>query len=84
MQVKPTTSRSPLPELAVHLGLREEEPPAAGTDLVWLGRIDEDKAPHIAARAAQILGRRIRIVGPVFDKEYVRLHERLLTAEHVE
>lgn len=75
----------PIPELAVHHGLREEEPPAtAGTDLVWLGRIDEEKAPHIAVRAAQILGRRIRIVGPVFDKEYVRLHEHLLTAEHVE
>ncbi|MGW0841419.1 glycosyltransferase [Streptomyces sp. NPDC002787] len=75
----------PIPELAVHLGLQEEEPPAtAGTDLVWLGRIDEDKAPHIAVRAAQILGRRIRIVGPVFDKEYVRLHEHLLGAEHVE
>ncbi|MBO4254792.1 glycosyltransferase [Streptomyces griseorubiginosus] len=75
----------PIAELAVHLGLHEEEPPATGgTDLVWLGRIDEDKAPHIAVRAAQILGRRIRIVGPVFDKEYVQLHEDLLTAEHVE
>ncbi|MFJ8298773.1 glycosyltransferase [Streptomyces sp. NPDC094447] len=74
----------PIPELAVHLGLDEEEPPAvAGTDLVWLGRIDEDKAPHIAVRAAQILGRRIRIVGPVFDETYVRRHERLLTADHV-
>ncbi|MEU8619252.1 glycosyltransferase [Streptomyces sp. NPDC048623] len=74
----------PIPELAVHLGLDEKEPPAvAGTDLVWLGRIDEDKAPHIAARAAQILGRRIRIVGPVFDETYVRRHERLLTADHV-
>ncbi|MFD8303221.1 glycosyltransferase [Streptomyces sp. NPDC059690] len=75
----------PIPELAVHLGLQEEEPPAtAGTDLVWLGRIDEDKAPHIAVRAAQILGRRIRIVGPVFDKEYLRRHEDLLGADHVE
>ncbi|MEH0530943.1 glycosyltransferase [Streptomyces stelliscabiei] len=75
----------PIPELAVHLGLREEEPPAtAGTDLVWLGRIHEDKVPHIAVRAAQILGRRIRIVGPVFDKEYVRRHEDLFGAEHVE
>lgn len=74
----------PIPELAVHLGLREEEPPAtAGTDLVWLGRIDEEKAPHIAVRAAQILGLRIRIVGPIFDEEYVRRHERLLTADHV-
>lgn len=74
----------PIPELAVQLGLREDEPSATvGTHLVWLGRIDEDKAPHIAVRAAQILGSRIRIVGPVFDEEYVRQHERLLTAGHV-
>ncbi|MGV9557658.1 glycosyltransferase [Streptomyces sp. NPDC003522] len=74
----------PIPELAVHLGLDEEEPPAiAGTDLVWLGRIDEEKAPHLAVRAAQILGRRIRIVGPVFDEAYFRRHERLFSADHV-
>ncbi|MCX2923182.1 glycosyltransferase [Streptomyces sp. NEAU-W12] len=74
----------PIPELAVHLGLNEEEPPAvAGSDLVWLGRIDEEKAPHIAVRAAQILGRRIQIVGPVFDEAYVRRHEHLFSADHV-
>ncbi|MET7795831.1 glycosyltransferase [Streptomyces decoyicus] len=74
----------PIPELAVHLGLDEEEPPAvAGSDLVWLGRIDGEKAPHIAVRAAQILGRRIQIVGPVFDDAYVRRHQRLLSADHV-
>ncbi|MEW1612441.1 MULTISPECIES: glycosyltransferase [unclassified Streptomyces] len=74
----------PIPELAVHLGLDEEEPPpVAGSDLVWLGRIDEEKAPHIAVRAAQILGRRIQIVGPVFDDAYVRRHQRLFSADHV-
>lgn len=74
----------PIPEHAVHLGLGEEEPPAvAGSDLVWLGRIDEEKAPHIAVRAAQILGRRIQIVGPVFDDAYVRRHQRLFSADHV-
>ncbi|MFG3656861.1 glycosyltransferase [Streptomyces sp. NPDC047706] len=74
----------PIPELAVHLGLHEDEPPAVrGRDLVWLGRIDEEKAPHLAVRAAEILGRRIRIVGPVFDEEYVRRH-KLFAADHVE
>ncbi|MEV7708419.1 glycosyltransferase [Streptomyces sp. NPDC088270] len=77
-------AHQPIPELAVHLGLDEEEPPAvAGSDLVWLGRIDEEKAPHIAVRAAQILGRRIQIVGPVFDEAYVRRHEHLFSADHV-
>lgn len=75
----------PIPELAVHLGLDEEEPRAvAGKDLVWLGRIDEEKAPHLAVRAAQILGRRIRIVGPVFDESYVRRHGQLFSADQVE
>ncbi|MBK5990436.1 MULTISPECIES: glycosyltransferase family protein [Streptomyces] len=74
----------PIPELAVHLGLDEDEPLAvAGSDLVWLGRIDEEKAPHIAVRAAQMLGRRIQIVGPVFDEAYVLRHERLFSASHV-
>jgi glycosyltransferase involved in cell wall biosynthesis len=74
----------PIAELAVHLGIHEDEPPAvAGTDLVWLGRIDEEKAPHLAVRAAQILGRRIRIVGPVFNADYVRRHSRLFSADHV-
>ncbi|MDI3390669.1 glycosyltransferase [Streptomyces sp. B-S-A8] len=78
-------AHSPTPELAVHLGLDEEEPPAVkGQDLVWLGRIDQDKAPHLAVRAAQILGRRIRLVGPVFDQDYVRRYEDVLAADHVE
>lgn len=75
----------PRVELAVHLGLDEYEPPSrSGGDLVWLGRVDREKAPHIAAQAAQMLGRRLRIVGPVFDKAYVDAHRRLLTADHVD
>ncbi|WP_432157951.1 glycosyltransferase [Streptomyces sp. bgisy153] len=77
-------AHQPIPELAVHLGLQEDEPPAVrGRDLVWLGRIDEEKAPHLAVRAAEILGRRIRIVGPVFDEAYVR-RTKLFDADHVE
>jgi glycosyltransferase involved in cell wall biosynthesis len=74
----------PFSELAVHLGFQEEEPPATdGADLVWLGRIDEQKAPHIAVLAARLLGRRIRLVGPVFDRMYLDRHQRLLQAPHV-
>jgi glycosyltransferase involved in cell wall biosynthesis len=75
----------PRAELAVHLGLGEDEPPAAdGCDLVWLGRIDSEKAPHLAIMAAALLGRRIQIVGPVFDEGYVSLHRELFRADHVE
>ncbi|WP_326597879.1 hypothetical protein [Streptomyces sp. NBC_01803] len=52
-------AHQPRAELAVHLGLGEAEPPAIkGDDLVWVGRIDEQKAPHLALRAAELLGRR--------------------------
>ena len=77
-------AHQPRAELAVHLGLGETEPPAVkGDDLVWVGRIDSQKAPHLALRAAELLGCRIRLVGPVFDLEYVQRHQRLFTAEHV-
>jgi len=75
----------PRAELAVHLGFKEDEPPATdGCDLVWLGRIDEEKAPHLAIMAAALLGRRIRIIGPVFDEDYVSLHRQMFCADHVE
>ncbi|RKS06012.1 glycosyltransferase involved in cell wall biosynthesis [Nocardiopsis sp. Huas11] len=75
----------PIQELAVHAGLDEREPASAhGEGLVWVGRVDEDKSPHLAIRAAQILGRRIRVVGPVFDSEFVHRHQRLFSADHVE
>ena len=80
------SAHRPRAELAVHLGLGEEVPPAAGggSDLVWIGRIDEEKAPHIAVMAAALLGRQIRIVGPVFDDAYVTRHRGLFGADHVE
>jgi glycosyltransferase involved in cell wall biosynthesis len=74
----------PIRELAVHLGLGEDEPPAVkGNDLVWVGRVDHQKSPHLAVMAARLLGRRIRIVGPVFDDDYIRQHAELFTADHV-
>ncbi|MFF4778976.1 hypothetical protein ACFY05_39750 [Microtetraspora fusca] len=75
----------PIPELAVHLGLHEEEPAAvSGNDLLWLGRIDAEKSPHLAVMAAGILRRRIKVVGPVFDPEYVAQHAHLFAGDHVE
>jgi glycosyltransferase involved in cell wall biosynthesis len=75
----------PIRELAVHLGLDEDEPPAVhGDDLVWLGRIDEQKAPHLAVMAARLLGRRIRIIGPVFDDAYLDGRRHLFSAPHVQ
>ena len=78
-------SQSPRRSLAVHLGLDEEEPPAAdGEHLVWLGRIDREKVPHLAIMAAQRLGRRIKIVGPIFDMPYVESQARYFGADNVD
>lgn len=74
----------PRAELAVHLGFGEEEPPAVnGRDLVWLGRLDAEKAPHLAIMAAVLLGRRIWMIGPVFDADYMSVHYELFRDDHV-
>ncbi|GAA2031287.1 hypothetical protein GCM10009839_33970 [Catenulispora yoronensis] len=75
----------PVLELAVHLGLDEDDgEPIDGEDLIWVGRLDADKAPHLAAMAAGLLGRRIRFFGPVFDSAYMETYSDLFAAPHVE
>lgn len=77
--------QKPRRELSVQIGLNEEPlPAAASSDLLWLGRICEEKAPHLAALAAMRLGRKLRVVGPVHDEQYVRRHRDILHAKHVE
>ncbi|CAM3307832.1 glycosyltransferase [Dermacoccus barathri] len=38
--------------------------------LAWVGRITPEKAPHLAAVAARLAGRPLRLVGPVSDRAY--------------
>lgn len=77
-------AHQPIAELAVHLGLGEAEPPIRdGGDLLWIGRIHQDKAPHLAIRAAGLLGQRITVAGPVFDTDYVDTYHDDFTAAHV-
>ncbi len=47
-------------------------PGPGGADLVWVGRIVPEKAPHEAVRIAAASGRRIRLAGPVSDPVYFR------------
>ncbi|GGK48533.1 glycosyltransferase [Nocardia camponoti] len=77
-------AHNPIQTLSVQFGFHESEPaPRAGRDLVWVGRIDRDKAPHLAIMAAALLGRTIDIVGPIFDDDYVEHHAALFRADHV-
>jgi glycosyltransferase involved in cell wall biosynthesis len=41
-----------------------------GDDLVWVGRIVPEKAPHEAIRIAAASGRRIRLAGPIGHRDY--------------
>ncbi|PPF75347.1 glycosyltransferase family 4 protein [Subtercola sp. Z020] len=41
-----------------------------GPDLVWFGRIVEEKGAHLAIRAAKLLGRRIVLAGRIGDPRY--------------
>ncbi|GAA2467213.1 glycosyltransferase [Terrabacter carboxydivorans] len=45
-----------------------------GDDLVWVGRIVPEKAPHRAVAIARAAGRRLRIAGPVGDAAYFARH----------
>ena len=45
-----------------------------GDDLVWVGRIVPEKAPHRAIAMARASGRRLRIAGPVGDAGYFTRH----------
>lgn len=77
----------PYQALSVQFGLREDHVPLAqaGCDLVWLGRLDGQKAPHLAALAAAKLGMRLRIIGkPVRDDRYMEEYGDVLSSPRVE
>lgn len=77
----------PYQAVSVQFGLNEQVvPPAqAGRDLVWLGRLDGQKAPHLAVRAAQKLGQRLRIIGtPVRDSADTKAYREVMASPHVE
>ncbi|WP_377644852.1 glycosyltransferase [Oryzobacter terrae] len=42
-----------------------------GDALAWVGRLVPEKAPHLAIDIARAAGRRVRLAGPVGDREYV-------------
>ncbi|KRC92048.1 glycosyl transferase family 1 [Terrabacter sp. Root85] len=45
-----------------------------GEDLVWVGRLVPEKAPHRAIAMARAAGRRLRLAGPVGDADYFTRH----------
>ena len=42
-----------------------------GDALAWAGRLVPEKAPHLAIDVARAAGKRLRLAGPIGDREYV-------------
>jgi glycosyltransferase involved in cell wall biosynthesis len=70
----------------VHNGVDTDTwtPGPGGDDLVWVGRVVPEKAPHEAVRIAAASGRRIRLAGPVGDHAYFRDRLEPLLGDHAE
>ena len=58
-------------------------PGPGGDALVWSGRIVPEKAPHVAALIAIKAGWRLRIAGPVADRQYFETRLKPLLDENV-
>ena len=58
----------------VHNGVDTDvwTPGPGGDDLVWVGRIVPEKAPHEAVRIAAASGRHLQLAGPIGDPVYFR------------
>ncbi|MEJ7629950.1 MAG: glycosyltransferase [Nocardioidaceae bacterium] len=54
-----------------------------GQDLIWFGRLTPEKAPHLAVAAARRAGRRLRMAGPVHDRQYFDRHVEPLLGRDV-
>ncbi|QDO88591.1 glycosyltransferase family 4 protein [Ornithinimicrobium ciconiae] len=59
-------------------------PGPGGSDLVWFGRLVPEKAPHEALSIARRAGYRIRLAGPVADRDYFEGAVRPLLGPHAE
>lgn len=76
------------PNLALCAGEGINEDPQKSNDdnyLVWIGRLDEEKAPHLAVLAAEKLGLKIKIIGkPQFDDVYYDRYRDIFSKSCVE
>lgn len=85
--VREYADQKPIKALLFHSGVNEE--PYFTEDkkdyLLWIGRLDQDKAPHYAILAAEKLGMKIKILGKtVYQPEYFEKYKALFSFPHVE
>ena len=79
--------QKPIKTLLFHSGVGEDPFFTENKDdyLLWVGRLDKDKAPHYAILAAKILNKKIKILGKsVYQPEYYEQYKDLFNSPHVE
>lgn len=79
--------QKPIKSLLFHSGVGEEPrfDPNPNDQLVWMGRMDAEKAPHIAIAAARLLNKKIVMMGEtVREPAYGKWLQPYLTETHVE
>lgn len=81
------SEQKPLKALLFHSGV-EEEPYFTENKkdyLLWVGRLDQDKAPHYAVLAAEKLGMKIKVLGKtIYQPEYFEKNMHIFSLPHVE
>lgn len=79
--------QSPIKALLFHSGVNEQPFFTENPEdyLLWIGRLDRDKAPHYAVLAAHILNKKIKILGKsVYQPEYFDEYKDIFNMPHVE
>jgi len=79
--------QKPLKALLFHSGVDEDPYFTVKKQdyLLWIGRLDKDKAPHYAILAAKELGMKLKILGKtVYQPEYYEQNKDLFSESHVE
>jgi len=79
--------QKPIKSLLFHSGVNED--PYFTKDkknyLLWIGRLDQDKAPHYAILASKKNGMKIKILGKsIYQPEYFEKYKQLFLLPHVE
>lgn len=84
--LKQYKDQKPLKALLFHSGVDEnpkfEEKP--DNYILWIGRLDKDKAPHYAIDAARLLNIPLVVLGKtIYQKEYFEKNRRKFESNHV-
>lgn len=78
--------QNPIKALLFHSGV-DEDPvfsEKSGNYLLWIGRLDRDKAPHYAVEAAKILNMELKILGKtVYQPEYFEEYSKVFESPNV-